>query len=109
MAALITNPKLKRDCAKTRRASPLRYVSEKSPHGEHLMQFEEKILINASAEKLFSLYASVSGWPSWDPDVKSSAIDEPFFFRGKRYAPAIKWPQSKNHFHRGSGQSLIFR
>ena len=38
------------------------------------MQFEEKILISASAEKLFSLYANVSGWPSWDPDVKSSAI-----------------------------------
>lgn len=42
------------------------------------MQFEEKILISAPTEKVFSLYANVSGWSSWDPDVKSSAIDGPF-------------------------------
>jgi hypothetical protein len=42
------------------------------------MKFEERILINAPVEKLFSLYADVSGWSSWDPDVKSSSIDGPF-------------------------------
>ena len=42
------------------------------------MQFEEKVLVSASAEKLFSFYANVSGWPSWDTEVKSSAIDGPF-------------------------------
>jgi len=43
------------------------------------MQFEEQILINAPINRLFSLYANVSGWSSWDPDVKSSSIDGPFF------------------------------
>ncbi len=42
------------------------------------MKFEERILINAPIEKLFSLYTDVSGWSSWDPDVKSSSIDGQF-------------------------------
>jgi hypothetical protein len=42
------------------------------------MQFEEKTLISAPIEKVFSLYANVSGWSSWDPDIKSSSIDGPF-------------------------------
>lgn len=42
------------------------------------MQFEEQILIDAPVDKLFSLYANVSGWSSWDPDVKSSSIDGQF-------------------------------
>jgi len=42
------------------------------------MQFEEKILVNAPVDKLYSLYANVSGWSSWDPDVKSSSISGQF-------------------------------
>lgn len=42
------------------------------------MQFEEKIIINAGADKLFALYANVSGWSSWDPEVKSSSINGKF-------------------------------
>lgn len=42
------------------------------------MHFEEKIIINATADKLFSIYANVSGWSSWDPDVKSSSINGNF-------------------------------
>ena len=42
------------------------------------MQFEERIIINAAADKLFSLYANVPGWSSWDPDVKSSSINGQF-------------------------------
>ena len=42
------------------------------------MQFEKRILINAPLNRLFSLYADVSGWSSWDPDVKSSSIDGHF-------------------------------
>ncbi|WP_310610973.1 SRPBCC family protein [Limnohabitans sp.] len=42
------------------------------------MQFEETILVNAPVDKLYSLYANVSGWSSWDPDVKSSSINGQF-------------------------------
>lgn len=42
------------------------------------MQFEEKVLINAPAEKVFALYAGVSSWPAWDPDVKFASIDGAF-------------------------------
>ncbi|MCL1971628.1 MAG: SRPBCC family protein [Endomicrobia bacterium] len=42
------------------------------------MQFEEKILINAPVEKLYSLYANVSAWSFWDPDVTSSSINGQF-------------------------------
>lgn len=39
------------------------------------MQFQEQIAISASAEKIFTLYENVSGWSSWDPDVKDSSIE----------------------------------
>ena len=38
------------------------------------MQFEEQVVIAAPVEKVFSLYADVKGWSSWDPDVKTSSI-----------------------------------
>ena len=38
------------------------------------MQFEEQVVIAAPFEKVFSLYADVKGWSSWDPDVKTSSI-----------------------------------
>ena len=42
------------------------------------MQFEEQIVIAAPVEKVFSLYADVKGWSSWDPDVKTSSIEGAF-------------------------------
>ena len=42
------------------------------------MQFEEEIVISTTADKLFSLYADVSGWSSWDPGVRSSSVDGQF-------------------------------
>ncbi|WP_414040941.1 SRPBCC family protein [Acidithiobacillus sp. M4-SHS-6] len=42
------------------------------------MQFEEQIIISAPVEKVFALYANVTGWPFWDPDVKASSIDGAF-------------------------------
>lgn len=42
------------------------------------MQFEEQVVIVASAEKVFSLYVDVKNWSEWDPDVKSSSIEGQF-------------------------------
>ena len=42
------------------------------------MQFEEQILISAPVGKIFALYSNVNGWSSWDPDVKTSAIEGAF-------------------------------
>lgn len=41
------------------------------------MQFEEQILVCAPTEKIFALYANVSGWSSWDPDVKALELELP--------------------------------
>jgi Polyketide cyclase / dehydrase and lipid transport len=38
------------------------------------MQFEATTQINASNAAVFSLYANVSGWPTWDPDVKNATL-----------------------------------
>jgi hypothetical protein len=38
------------------------------------MQFEANTQINAPSAVVFSLYANVSGWPTWDPDVKSASL-----------------------------------
>ncbi|MCL2346495.1 MAG: SRPBCC family protein [Desulfobulbus sp.] len=38
------------------------------------MQFEESIEVQASPQTVFALYADVSAWASWDPDVSSSSI-----------------------------------
>ncbi|MBL4608008.1 MAG: SRPBCC family protein [Pseudomonadales bacterium] len=42
------------------------------------MEFENRIIINASAEDVFKLYEDVSTWSSWDPDVKSSSVSGKF-------------------------------
>ena len=42
------------------------------------MKFEESIEIQAPAETVFALYADVSSWSSWDPDVRSSSIEGAF-------------------------------
>jgi hypothetical protein len=38
------------------------------------MKFEASTQINASSAAVFSLYANVSGWPTWDPDVKTASL-----------------------------------
>ena len=43
-----------------------------------MIQFQEQVLISAPPEKVFSLYANVADWPSWDPDVKQSSIEGSF-------------------------------
>ena len=62
------------------------------------MQFEEKILISAPAEKVFSLYANVSGWSSWDADVKFSVIDGPFASGAVGTLKPLNGPKSKITF-----------
>jgi hypothetical protein len=42
------------------------------------MQFEQQVVIAASAEKVFSLYGDVKNWSAWDPDVKASSIEGEF-------------------------------
>jgi uncharacterized protein YndB with AHSA1/START domain len=42
------------------------------------MQFELSTVIAAPAERVFALYANVSQWPQWDPDLKSASIDGAF-------------------------------
>ena len=42
------------------------------------MEFESRIIINASAEEIFNLYEDVANWSSWDPDVKSSSVSGKF-------------------------------
>jgi Polyketide cyclase / dehydrase and lipid transport len=38
------------------------------------MQFEASTQIKASSAAVFSLYANVAGWPTWDRDVKSASL-----------------------------------
>ncbi len=42
------------------------------------MQFEASTQINASSATVFSLYANVPAWPTWDHDVKSATLNGPF-------------------------------
>ncbi len=42
------------------------------------MQFEASTQINASSATVFSLYANVPGWSTWDPDVKSATLTGAF-------------------------------
>jgi hypothetical protein len=42
------------------------------------MQFEASTQINASSAAVFSLYANVAGWPTWDPDVKAASLEGAF-------------------------------
>ena len=42
------------------------------------MQFEESIEIQTPVKAVFALYADVSSWASWDPDVRSSSIEGAF-------------------------------
>lgn len=42
------------------------------------MQFEASTQINASTATVFSLYANVPDWSTWDPDVKSASLTGAF-------------------------------
>ncbi len=42
------------------------------------MRFEASTKINASSAAVFSLYSNVSGWPTWDPDVKTASLTGAF-------------------------------
>ena len=43
-----------------------------------MVRFQEEVLIGAQAATVFRLYANVAGWPDWDSEVKSAAIDGAF-------------------------------
>jgi hypothetical protein len=45
---------------------------------KQIMQFEASTQINAPAEIVFSLYANVPAWPTWDTDVKSASLEGAF-------------------------------
>lgn len=62
------------------------------------MQFEEQILVSAPAEKIFALYSNVSGWSSWDPDVKASSIEGSFVTGANGTLEPSKGPKAKNTF-----------
>ena len=62
------------------------------------MQFEEHIVISAPAEKIFSLYADVKNWSSWDPDVKESSINGAFTAGATGTLLPSKGPKAKINF-----------
>jgi hypothetical protein len=47
------------------------------------MKFEASTKINATSADVFSLYADVSGWPTWDPDVKTASLAGAFISGAK--------------------------
>lgn len=42
------------------------------------MRIEHSILVNATPERVFAIYADVPNWNKWDPDTRASFIDGPF-------------------------------
>lgn len=59
------------------------------------MQFQNEISISASAEKVFSIYTDVSGWSSWDPEVRASSIVGPFQTGASGTLKPTKGPEAK--------------
>jgi hypothetical protein len=59
------------------------------------MQFQNEISISASAEKVFSIYTDVSGWSSWDPEVRASSIVGPFQTGALGTLKPTKGPEAK--------------
>jgi hypothetical protein len=47
------------------------------------MQIEERITTSAKPETIFSIYADVERWNTWDPDTKSSFLTGPFAIGSK--------------------------
>ena len=62
------------------------------------MQFEERITINATPEKIYPFYENVSEWSSWDPDVVSSSIDGEFVRGAKGKLKPTKGPEARIEF-----------
>jgi hypothetical protein len=62
------------------------------------MQFEEKIIISASAEKVFKIYENVSDWPSWDPDCKKAELQGSFVSGAEGIIYPHGGPKSKLKF-----------
>jgi ligand-binding SRPBCC domain-containing protein len=60
-----------------------------------MIQFQEQVLISAPPEKVFSLYAKVTDWPSWDPDVKQSSIEGSFSSGAGGTLTPSKGPKAK--------------
>jgi hypothetical protein len=47
------------------------------------MIIEERITVAAPPEVIFSIYADVERWNTWDPDTKSSSLNGPFAIGSK--------------------------
>ena len=43
-----------------------------------MRSFEESVVVRATPEAIFALYADVAGWPAWDPEVRAASLDGPF-------------------------------
>jgi hypothetical protein len=59
------------------------------------MQFEESTFIAAAPAKIFSTYAAVSQWPSWDLEVESASLDDAFNLGGTGKIKPKGAPESK--------------
>ena len=60
-----------------------------------MITFESKITIKATPETIFSLYADVSNWNKWDPEVKKSSINGTFISGVIGKLKPISGPESK--------------
>jgi hypothetical protein len=61
----------------------------------HAVKFEASTLIQAPAPHIFSIYANVSDWSRWDPDLKSSSIDGAFASGASGVVVPKSGPKSK--------------
>lgn len=43
-----------------------------------IMQVEHSTLVQAPAERIFSIYEDVAHWHTWDPDTRRASLDGPF-------------------------------
>jgi Polyketide cyclase / dehydrase and lipid transport len=62
---------------------------------KQIMQFEASTQTNASSAAVFSLYANVSGWPTWDPDVKAASVNGDFVSGAKGVIAPNGGPKSE--------------
>ena len=40
--------------------------------------FAESVEVRASPGRVFALWSDATGWPDWDPDLRSASLDGPF-------------------------------
>lgn len=59
------------------------------------MKFEASTQINASNATVFSLYANVSKWSTWDPDVKAASLEGSFVSGAKGIIEPKGGPKSE--------------